>query len=156
MTLVIKDPGQCCGSLTMYELDSWCCSGYDISKDLEKLDSLMVKAYKANISYGWDEDRERPDLSSTGSFEYNLGVIAEDYEGDFLIHCIVTDDQLETPKVKAILKRYNFKFVTKWVNLNSENVCNLFVRHIDIEDEDSQTCNVELDYDYILKRSSTS
>lgn len=50
--------------------------------------------------------------------------------GEYMVECIFTDDQLTQSgsKLAKILKKRGYKRVARWVNPNTDNVCNHFVK----------------------------
>lgn len=50
--------------------------------------------------------------------------------GEYMVECIFTDDQLaqSESKLAKILKKRGYKRVARWVNPNTDNACNHFVK----------------------------
>lgn len=160
MVSVIRNEGECCGALTMYGMNEYNNFPYNKTTHLKDVDESVLEGYKDNINYGFDSELyeeydeeveeyicKEPEPLSYASFKSFVEEDLVNFQGSFLIQVIVTDYQLKYDCVKDVLKHYNFKFVTKWVNLNTQNVCNLFVTHNDINDKSSQEFTTNIGYD---------
>lgn len=49
-----------------------------------------------------------------------------DYHGNFMLECILTDDQLREYETGPVLKEKGFKLTCRWKNPNSGKYCNQF------------------------------